>query len=236
MLGKLFNKNQMKISYSCLPNISAKIGAHNRSLVRKKFEENNALEKSCNCQASRTCPLKGNCVVEDVIYQGELLKEGQAEGEGQLYLGLASGSFKKRLANPNQSFRDGSKRKISKLYEAVWDLKDRGIHEFKVEWSIIAHETGFNKKTRKCQLCLREKVEILKALVKHTERVLNKRQELYRRCLYRRKHFLGDLSENIVLTNDNQEDHNFIPTEEIREGIPFWQTRSGNNWRERVGS
>ena len=100
------------------------------------------------------------------------------------------------------------------MSEAVWILKDQEIEDFNIKWSVIAKEKGYNRKSRKCQLCIREKVEILRVIRKCPARTLNKRKEIFRRCLHRRKHFLGDLTDSSVLTDLNQEDHNFIPNNE----------------------
>ena len=44
---KIFNRNTLKLSYSCMPNIKTKINAHNRVILRNTRSKN---AKSCNCQ------------------------------------------------------------------------------------------------------------------------------------------------------------------------------------------
>ena len=75
-LGKLFNPNKLKLSYSCLPNLKFRIAAHNRHIL---FGETGKIEKSqgCNCHNAEDCPMNGDCMVSDIIYQAEVLKEGQ---------------------------------------------------------------------------------------------------------------------------------------------------------------
>ena len=41
---RIFNRNTLKLSYSCMPNIKTKINAHNRQILR------NTPSKHCNCQ------------------------------------------------------------------------------------------------------------------------------------------------------------------------------------------
>ena len=65
-LSKLFNRNKLKITYSCMPNINAKITAHNKALLAST-SVNEIVTKSCNCQKSKVCPSNGKCVVSDVI-------------------------------------------------------------------------------------------------------------------------------------------------------------------------
>ena len=103
-LTKIFNKNTLKISYSCLPNLKAKINAHNKSLLNKVASDSG--QKECNCQRSRECPLQGNCVVKDVVYKAVIRTPNQEEGEGHTYLGLASGLVKLRISNHYRSFNN----------------------------------------------------------------------------------------------------------------------------------
>ena len=53
---KIFNRNTVKISYSCLRNISSIISSHNRNILRPK-------QKSfgCNCRVKNKCPLNSEC-------------------------------------------------------------------------------------------------------------------------------------------------------------------------------
>ena len=52
---KIFNRNTVKISYSCLRNISSIISSHNRNILSPK-------QKSfgCNCRVKDECPLNGS--------------------------------------------------------------------------------------------------------------------------------------------------------------------------------
>ena len=44
--AKIFNKNAMKLSYSCMLNIRSKINAHNKKILQPKPAES---QKLCNC-------------------------------------------------------------------------------------------------------------------------------------------------------------------------------------------
>ena len=141
----------------------------------------------------------------------EVLQEGDTAGQGHQYVGLASGLIKKRISNHYQSFEKPEKKKQSKLSEFVWDLKASGKENFHIHWTVIAKEGLYNKRTRKCQLFLREKVEILKLIRSNPRKAINKRKEVFRRCLHRNKHFLGYLLNGKSINHGNPEDHNFFP-------------------------
>ena len=60
-LHKIFNRNAVKVSYSCTQNISQIIKRHNR-----KVTQNDTISE-CNCRIKTECPLNGDCRKEDVI-------------------------------------------------------------------------------------------------------------------------------------------------------------------------
>ena len=89
-LKKIFNKNTLKLSYSCMKNMEAIIKGHNNKLMRKAYElENKDGERTCNCRGGTTeCPLAGKCLTEAIVYRAEI--------DGKKYIGSAGGTFKQR--------------------------------------------------------------------------------------------------------------------------------------------
>ena len=183
-----------------MPNLGARIAGHNKYLLSR----NATPSSTCNCQKNRLCPLNGNCVVENVIYKAEVVKSGQQIGDGNFYVGLASGLFKKRLANHINSFKDGSKRAFCELSNFIWTLKDKGVQDFNISWEIIASEPCYNRANGKCQLCLREKLEILKLSKAVGNRTINRRTELGKSCIHRYKHMLGYLPSQRILSQHTE--------------------------------
>ena len=55
VLGKLFNKNCLKISYQCMPNKRSKIGAHNKTMLLKKIKKV-ITSKACKCKKNVFAP------------------------------------------------------------------------------------------------------------------------------------------------------------------------------------
>ena len=63
---KLFNKNNVKVSYSCMPNISRVIKSHNSKILN----DTKTVTPHCNCRGEerkKNCPLPGYCRIENVI-------------------------------------------------------------------------------------------------------------------------------------------------------------------------
>ena len=81
---KIFNKNNLKISYSCMPNMKVVINQQNKKFLsinsspisnstssqpKSPTRNNNPAEKSCNCRKKETCPLNGKCLQKRVLYE-----------------------------------------------------------------------------------------------------------------------------------------------------------------------
>ena len=68
-LHKIFNKNSIKLSYSCMPNINSII---NKSNIMKLNKEKHKETSKCNCKDKAGCPLKGKCQQECIVYKVEV--------------------------------------------------------------------------------------------------------------------------------------------------------------------
>ena len=71
---KIFNKNTVKISYSCLRNIPSIIASHNKSILRPK-----AKEHGCNCRNKESYPLQNQCLTPNVIYEATVVNNSGNE-------------------------------------------------------------------------------------------------------------------------------------------------------------
>ncbi len=114
-LQKIFNKNTLKISYSCMPNLERKINTHNKSTLRENPQQP---ERMCNCRSKPDCPLKGECLSNNVIYQATVKTNDTKE----TYIGLTGDRFKTRFNNHTCSFRDNNKRNSTELSKHIWSL------------------------------------------------------------------------------------------------------------------
>ena len=63
-LGKLFNRNTVKLSYSTTKNIKSIITSHNNKLINPVERTNDRL---CNCVGFQ-CPVYGECLKSDLVY------------------------------------------------------------------------------------------------------------------------------------------------------------------------
>ena len=64
-LDKIFNWNNIKVSYSYTSNVSQIIKGHNKKI--ETIHSNTQPKKQCNCRDKKTCPLLGNCLHKNVV-------------------------------------------------------------------------------------------------------------------------------------------------------------------------
>ena len=179
-LHKLFNCKNMKIGYSCFPNMQSIINSHNKRMTN--IRRHPPVVRSCNCGArSEECPLQGQCLLSEIVYKGVV---SSREGEKE-YVGQTKNTFKNRLAKHTNSFKYSEKRVASGLAGHVWSLKDRKI-DYSIRYSLLNRAKMFRRGDRRCELCITEKAYI----AKQPPGELNKRSEVLNRCKHRDEHLL----------------------------------------------
>ena len=122
-LRKIFNKNTLKISYSCMPNLEAKITNHNKAILANPSRTNNDETNQCNCRNKSECPLDGYCLTNNVIYQATVVSDKSTE----TYIGLTENHFKTRYRNHLASFKDKNKKNATHLSRYIWTLNEKNI-------------------------------------------------------------------------------------------------------------
>ena len=85
------------------------------------------------------------------------------------------------------SFRTQKYENNTNLSRYIWDLKNKGI-SYNIDWSILSYANTYNTINKTCNLCLLEKVYILRH---DGAQLINKRNELMNRCRHRDKFLLN---------------------------------------------
>ena len=67
--SKIFNRNNMKISYSCMPNMKSRINIHNKTVTKA---QPSAQARTCNCINKSKCPLNNKCLSNTVLYKASI--------------------------------------------------------------------------------------------------------------------------------------------------------------------
>ena len=118
---KLFNRNNVKCSYSCMNNIASIISSHNANVLAPAPEQ---ASRTCNCRQPQNCPLNGHCLTECVVYRASVSASNKP---ARHYYGLTEGPFKTRYNGHTRSFRSESYRRETELSKYVWDLQDQHL-------------------------------------------------------------------------------------------------------------
>ena len=173
--GKIFNLNTIKISYSSMKNMKNLIKEHNATVLRN---EEHSEKRSCSCRVEDNCLLDGTCLHECIVFQANVVTNNECKE----YFGTAEGEFKLRYNNHTMSFRHKKRVKDTELSEYLWKLKKDNA-DYNLQWSIKAHASLHKCGTRKCDLCLTEKI-IARS---DPRKLLNKQTELVFKCRHRNK-------------------------------------------------
>ena len=187
---KIFNINTLKLSYSCMPNIKTKIKAHNREILRNTPSKNT---KHCNSQQKENCPMKGACLKESLVYCATISCNDE-NYQPKLYKGSCKTSFKKRYSNHKKSFNIPLYKHDTTLSTEYWNLKTKQLNP-RISWKIKGIYKSHNPTSKRCNLCLTEKLEILDDPDKN---LLNKRSEIISQCHHKNKYRLKTLASSIM--------------------------------------
>ena len=159
--------------------MKAVFDAHNKKLLKQHTQKES--RKSCSCQKKPECPLKGECLQENVVYQATV----NNGNEQRKYVG-STVLFKTRYYAHSRSFVKEDKRHDTTLSEYIWD---RGLGpQPNVKWEILSSAPAYNKGQKDCQLCLEEKYYIL--LAQKDRASLNKRTEMMAKCRHKNSFLL----------------------------------------------
>ena len=87
-LHKLFNRNNVKVSYSSLPNFKSVINGHNKNILNEQEKPS-----PCNCRDKTSCPLKESCQHKNLVYSCKVSTPDLKQNHPH-YIGLTEHTFK----------------------------------------------------------------------------------------------------------------------------------------------
>ena len=187
VLHKIFNRSNVKVSYSCTGNMSSIIKSHNAKILANSGTR--AESKSCNCRNKDLCPLDRACLVNNIVYKATVTT---TSGETKVYIGMAEHSFKTRYNNHKLSFKHRKHSHDTVLSKYIWDQRDKNT-DFSIKWSIVTQASSYRGNPSRCNLCLTEKLCILSA---DRSTLLNKRSELITKCRHENKFYAANQKQD----------------------------------------
>lgn len=177
-LSKIFNRHNMRISYSRMENMKEIVSAHNKKILNHKTRDDTL---PCNCKHQK-CPMsQGSCRQKNIVYQATV----ESNSGTANYIGLTAMEFKDRWAAHKTSFKYKEKRDSTELSKYIWELKEKG-EDYNISVKAIARAKQSTGENRTCRLCLKEILLILK----NYDNCINLRKEFMGTCRHRRKFLL----------------------------------------------
>ena len=141
---KIFNRNNVKVSYSCLPNSTNMIKSHNYRILS---EEKTQDQPKCNCRQKDTCPLEGNILDKELIYKCTLKENTTSDGVN--YNSLKENTFKDRLYKHRNSFKYENKVNSTELSKHCWEMKRKGIEKPIMHWLVVNHAKPYQNGSKR---------------------------------------------------------------------------------------
>ena len=181
-LHKIFNKNTVKVSYSCMSNVKSIITSHNTRIIRKSQPQDISAGNSF-------CPLQNKCMSKDIVYKAAIFTGNTQDTKH--YIGMTSNTFKERYRNHIKSFTHKKYSNETELSKHVWHLKQKKT-DFTIKWSIIKKSISYTGGSKRCNLCLEEKISILK---EKNNCLLNKRSEIVSACQHKSRFQVNNLNK-----------------------------------------
>ena len=122
------------------------INRHNKTILKKHDKQSTTKHTNDSrlCRIHNQCPMQGNCLQANVVYKADITTTDN--NERKTYIGLTTNEFKTRFRNHTKY---------------IWHLKGSN-RPHKIKWGIIKKIPPCKPGQRRCDLCLEEKLLILK--------------------------------------------------------------------------
>ena len=160
------------------------IKSHNKKITTT----NTSKKLECNCRQKQNCPLNGKCREKNVIYKCVASVPNKPD---KVYIGLTEGEWKKRHSQHKTSFKYKKLAKSTALSTYFWETKEKEKIDPILTWSILKSVPAYNNITKRCQLCLQEKLAIIS--YENPEDLLNKKSEILNKCRHASKFLLKNV-------------------------------------------
>ena len=169
-------------------NVKNIISKHNTRIIRKS-QPQVTNTTSCNCRNKETCPLQNKCMSKDIVYKATISTCNT--NDTKHYTGMTSNTFKERYRNHIKSFNHKKYSNETELSKYVCHLKENNT-DYTIKWSITKNSISYMGGSKRCNLCLEEKLSILKEKSKY---LLNKRSEIVSACHHKNKFQVNHLTK-----------------------------------------
>ena len=143
----ILKRNNIEVSYSCLPVFA--------NTIKKSTTTESYLKRQpkTNCWQKDTCPLEGNCLDKELIYQCNL-KDNTTSNRVN-YNSLTVNTSKNDFTN-TEIPSNTRVMSIPQNYQSI-SGKWKGIENPIMSWSVFDHAKPYKSRSKRCNLCFTEK-------------------------------------------------------------------------------
>ena len=124
--------------------------------------------------------MRGACLTENVLYHARISCDDETH-KPKLYKGICETAFKTPYVNHKKYFNAEKNKNDTKLSTEYWKLANKKLDP-RISWSIKSNYKSYNPNSRRCSLCLHEKLKIVDD---PEETLINKRSEVIYQCRHR---------------------------------------------------
>ena len=118
-LHNIFNRNTVKISYSCMSSMLGIINRNNKMIMNTNSPQAKEPAKQCNCRSPLECPLDNKVLSKSVVYQCTVRHDNTT----QSYVGITAKMFKSRYNAHKSSFNNKHLEHSTSQSKYIWGLK-----------------------------------------------------------------------------------------------------------------
>ena len=165
-----------------MPNTKSRMNIHSKKVTKAKLS---AQARTCNCINKSKCLLNSKCLSNNVLYKANVTSTSE-NYRNKIYYGISETKFKSRYENHRKSFKNRNYKTDTELSNEIWKLKEQNKNA-DISWEILGIHQSYNTSTKRCMLCLNEKLAI--ALHKEVN-MLNKLTEIISKCRHSIKYNL----------------------------------------------
>ena len=169
--------------------MSSFINRHNREILNKHTRQTNITNtddiRQCNCRQTNKCPAEDKCLIKGVVYQAEVSTD---DNKPVKYIGVTADNFKTRYRHHAKSFTNKKYSTETELSKHIWKLK-AAKKPLTITRSLLKNVPAYKAGSRRCNLCLDEKLTITKNKVNS---LLNKRTELFTKCRHETRYLISN--------------------------------------------
>ena len=102
---KIFNRNNTKISYSCVRNMKSRINIYNKTVTKTQAS---ASARTCNWINKSKHPLNNNCLSNSVLNKANVTSKIE-NYRNKIHYGINETKFKSGYASHRKSFKNSKK-------------------------------------------------------------------------------------------------------------------------------